>query len=53
MTERVSAAPQLQSILDALAAMKARDGEAAMLPRECYTAPEFFEFERAAVFARS
>jgi phenylpropionate dioxygenase-like ring-hydroxylating dioxygenase large terminal subunit len=53
MTERVSAAPQLQSILDALAAMEARDGEAAMLPRECYTAPEFFEFERAAVFARS
>ena len=53
MTERVSAASQLQSILDALAAMEARDGEAAMLPRECYTAPEFFEFERAAVFARS
>jgi phenylpropionate dioxygenase-like ring-hydroxylating dioxygenase large terminal subunit len=26
---------------------------AAMLPRECYTSPEFFDFERAAVFGRS
>src|SRR5438132_772157 len=26
---------------------------APMLPRECYTSPEFFEFEREAVFARS
>jgi phenylpropionate dioxygenase-like ring-hydroxylating dioxygenase large terminal subunit len=26
---------------------------AAMLPRECYTSPEFFDFERVAVFARS
>jgi phenylpropionate dioxygenase-like ring-hydroxylating dioxygenase large terminal subunit len=28
-------------------------GAAPMLPRECYTSPEFFEFEREAVFGRS
>ena len=28
-------------------------GAAPMLPRECYTSQEFFEFEREAVFARS
>ncbi len=29
------------------------DGTAPMLPPECYTSPAFFEYERAAVFARS
>jgi phenylpropionate dioxygenase-like ring-hydroxylating dioxygenase large terminal subunit len=29
------------------------DAGAGMLPAECYTSPEFFEFERTAVFARS
>jgi phenylpropionate dioxygenase-like ring-hydroxylating dioxygenase large terminal subunit len=29
------------------------DAAAGMLPAECYTSAEFFEFERAAVFARS
>jgi len=53
MTYRGNLVPAIQSILDQLPE-PARDGsEAPMLPHECYTSPEFFEFERAAVFARS
>ena len=33
--------------------LEAGNGEAPMLPRECYTSAEFFEFEREAVFGRS
>jgi phenylpropionate dioxygenase-like ring-hydroxylating dioxygenase large terminal subunit len=53
MTTRPGATAQLQKILDELAAVEAGESRAPMLPRECYTAPEFFEFEREAVFARS
>ncbi len=32
---------------------KGTSAAARMLPAECYTSPEFFEFERKEVFARS
>jgi phenylpropionate dioxygenase-like ring-hydroxylating dioxygenase large terminal subunit len=44
----------LQSIVQRLEAMTLTDtGDAPMLPRECYTAEAFFEFERETVFATS
>jgi phenylpropionate dioxygenase-like ring-hydroxylating dioxygenase large terminal subunit len=53
MITPTSASAVLQKILDELQAVEAGDGSAPMLPRECYTSAEFFEFEREAVFARS
>lgn len=38
--------------VEKLRMLEAQGGDAPMLPRECYTSPEFFEFEREAVFAR-
>jgi len=43
----------VQGLLDELPATALDGGSAGMLPRGCYTSPEFFEFEREAVFARS
>lgn len=43
----------VSGVLERIARMKAEGGEAPMLPRECYTSTEFFEFEREAVFGRS
>jgi phenylpropionate dioxygenase-like ring-hydroxylating dioxygenase large terminal subunit len=43
----------LRAILDALPDYAGHEAAAPMLPRKCYTAPEFFEFEREAVFARN
>ena len=43
----------VQGLLDDLPATTPEGGSAGMLPRSCYTSPEFFEFEREAVFARS
>jgi phenylpropionate dioxygenase-like ring-hydroxylating dioxygenase large terminal subunit len=45
--------PELRAILDALPSYAGHEAAAPMLPRFCYTSPEFFEFERDAVFARS
>jgi phenylpropionate dioxygenase-like ring-hydroxylating dioxygenase large terminal subunit len=45
--------PELRAILDALPPYAGHEGAAPMLPRFCYTSPEFFEFEREAVFGRS
>jgi phenylpropionate dioxygenase-like ring-hydroxylating dioxygenase large terminal subunit len=45
--------PELRDILDALSPYDGHEAAAPMLPRGCYTSPEFFEFEREAVFARS
>jgi phenylpropionate dioxygenase-like ring-hydroxylating dioxygenase large terminal subunit len=45
--------PTVESILDQLPDSDGRSGTAPMLPRACYSSPEFFEFEREAVFARS
>jgi len=45
--------PIVQAILGKLPSRISEDGTAPMLPAECYTSPEFFEFERSAVFARS
>jgi len=42
----------VQGLLDDLPATTPEGGSAGMLPRSCYTSPEFFEFEREAVFAR-
>jgi phenylpropionate dioxygenase-like ring-hydroxylating dioxygenase large terminal subunit len=45
--------PELSAILDALPAYEGHEAAAPMLPRQCYTSPAFFEFEREAVFARN
>jgi len=46
-----SAADIVQNILDRIPDHV--DEASGMLPPECYTSPEFFEFERRAVFSRS
>jgi phenylpropionate dioxygenase-like ring-hydroxylating dioxygenase large terminal subunit len=43
----------LQAVLDALPPCAGNEAAAPMLPKECYTSPEFFAFEREAVFARN
>jgi phenylpropionate dioxygenase-like ring-hydroxylating dioxygenase large terminal subunit len=45
--------PAIQTIFDRLPDLPGHDATAPMLPRECYTSPEFFEFERSAVFSCS
>ena len=45
--------PELSAILDALPPYAGHEAAAPMLPRQCYTSPAFFEFEREAVFARN
>lgn len=45
--------PTIRKILEALPDPGTHEASAPMLPRECYTSPEFFEFERLAVFPRS
>jgi phenylpropionate dioxygenase-like ring-hydroxylating dioxygenase large terminal subunit len=45
--------PELREILDALPCYAGHEAAAPMLPRACYTSPEFFAFEREAVFGRS
>jgi phenylpropionate dioxygenase-like ring-hydroxylating dioxygenase large terminal subunit len=45
--------PELSAILEALPAYAGNEAAAPMLPQQCYTSPAFFEFERAAVFARN
>jgi phenylpropionate dioxygenase-like ring-hydroxylating dioxygenase large terminal subunit len=44
---------ELSAILDALPPYEGHEAAGPMLPRQCYTSPEFFEFEREAVFARN
>jgi phenylpropionate dioxygenase-like ring-hydroxylating dioxygenase large terminal subunit len=43
----------LAAILAALPACEGHEAAAPMLPRECYTSPAFYKFEREAVFARN
>ena len=43
----------MAAVAEKLKSLKVDRGDAPMLPRECYTSAEFFEFEREAVFARS
>lgn len=45
--------PAIRKILEALPDPGAHEASAPMLPRECYTSPEFFEFERQLIFPRS
>jgi phenylpropionate dioxygenase-like ring-hydroxylating dioxygenase large terminal subunit len=45
--------PELRAILEALPPSTGHEAAAPMLPRQCYTSPAFFEFEREAVFARN
>jgi phenylpropionate dioxygenase-like ring-hydroxylating dioxygenase large terminal subunit len=45
--------PSIRKILEALPDPRAHEASAPMLPRECYTSPEFFEFERRVIFPRS
>jgi phenylpropionate dioxygenase-like ring-hydroxylating dioxygenase large terminal subunit len=47
------ASSDLSSIFAKLPRYAGNEAAAPMLPRECYTSPEFFEFEREAVFAHS
>lgn len=44
---------ELKAILDALPPAAGHEAAAPMLPKQCYTSPEFFAFEREAVFARN
>jgi phenylpropionate dioxygenase-like ring-hydroxylating dioxygenase large terminal subunit len=45
--------PGVRAILSKLPGLEGHEAAAPMLPRECYTSPEFFEFEQKVVFARS
>ena len=45
--------PAIRKILETLPDPGAHEASAPMLPRECYTSAEFFEFEQLAVFPRS
>jgi phenylpropionate dioxygenase-like ring-hydroxylating dioxygenase large terminal subunit len=45
--------PELRAILDRLPPYSGNGAAVPMLPRQCYTSPAFFEFEREAVFARN
>ena len=45
--------PELRTILNALPRYAGHEAAAPMLPPGCYTSPEFFDFERDAVFGRS
>lgn len=49
----VELSPTVRAILDRLPELAGNEAEAPMLPPECYTSPEFFEFERTHVFTRS
>ncbi|HEX3953412.1 MAG TPA: aromatic ring-hydroxylating dioxygenase subunit alpha [Stellaceae bacterium] len=44
---------EVRAIIDALPPYAGNEAAAPMLPKFCYTSPEFFEFEREAVFARN
>ncbi len=52
MNPRPDLSPAVLSILGRLPTVN-DNGTAPMLPRECYTSPEFFDFERKEVFTRS
>jgi len=43
--------PELAEILEELAPYGGHEAAAPMLPKQCYTSPAFFDFEREAVFA--
>jgi phenylpropionate dioxygenase-like ring-hydroxylating dioxygenase large terminal subunit len=45
--------PELAAILKALPPCEGQEAVAPMLPKQCYTSAEFFDFEREAVFARN
>lgn len=53
MIHQSTLSPCVQDILAKLPALEGNEAAAPMLPRECYTSPEFFEFERSQVFART
>ena len=53
MLHRSDLSPAVRDILNRLPGLAGHESSAPMLPRECYTSPEFFEFERSVVFARS
>jgi len=53
MTRDAEFSSAVQAILAKLPKAINDDGTAPMLPGECYTSPEFFEFERSHVFTRS
>ncbi len=44
---------ELRPILDALPDIVGHETKAPMLPRECYTSPAFFAWERETIFARN
>jgi phenylpropionate dioxygenase-like ring-hydroxylating dioxygenase large terminal subunit len=44
---------RVQAVLSRLPPLEGHEAAAPMLPRECYFDPDFFEFEKKAVFARS
>src|ERR1700687_4189696 len=53
MTQNSTLTPEVLSILDRLPKIGDNSQTTPMLPRECYTSPEFFDFERKVVFTRS
>ena len=53
MSHDLEFSPAVQAILGKLPKTVNDDGTAPMLPGECYTSAEFFDFERTQVFTRS
>jgi phenylpropionate dioxygenase-like ring-hydroxylating dioxygenase large terminal subunit len=43
----------VRTVMERLPERPNQDGSASMMPPECYTSPEFFEFEEKVVFGRS
>src|SRR5262249_20115168 len=53
MSSNYVLSPEVRSLLDRLPKIGDNSQTAPMLPRECYTSPELFEFEYKCVFTRS
>ena len=53
MIHRSELSHNVRAILNKLPGLAGHEAAAPMLPPECYTSPEFFEFEQRLVFARS
>lgn len=53
MIHRSDLSPAVRAVLNKLPGLAGNEAAAPMLPAECYTSPEFFEFEQKLVFARS
>jgi phenylpropionate dioxygenase-like ring-hydroxylating dioxygenase large terminal subunit len=53
MIHRSDIPPSVRAVLNKLPGLAGHEAEAPMLPQECYTSAEFFDFEQKHVFSRS